>query len=242
VNGVEIGSCLGDLYSVNWMEDADSAGLHQTIEAQMSYVVNMTTQSHVMEYGDLTLKPLPTGDFEGNGIERSARFSNHIKIGGMTMNGKNPSHIQPHGHVNSRDISLHNAFHSYTRSLPQTQKRKDSLLKLAAEVQLRLEAEILFDTLAESFLHSFASISSVPPMVDLFGPAHLPVVCDTCCKKVDTAIHDYCGGYNDYSLQYHRIIVNSCDMGKQEMVWTERMVEQVKQICEIKQVKTLMQM
>ncbi len=28
VNGVEIGSCLGDLFSVNWMEDSDKAKLN----------------------------------------------------------------------------------------------------------------------------------------------------------------------------------------------------------------------
>jgi hypothetical protein len=34
VNGVELKTCLGDLYSVNWMEDSDSAtGEHRTPEA-----------------------------------------------------------------------------------------------------------------------------------------------------------------------------------------------------------------
>ena len=33
VDGKEIGSCLGDLYSVNWMEDSDASNINtETLE------------------------------------------------------------------------------------------------------------------------------------------------------------------------------------------------------------------
>ncbi len=52
VNGVHINSCLGDLYSVNWMEDSDAADVStETLSDQFTTVKQTTTQSHVMEYG-----------------------------------------------------------------------------------------------------------------------------------------------------------------------------------------------
>ena len=52
VNGKELNSCLGDLYSVNWMEDADTAtGLARTLEGQYNFVKKETNKSHVMQYG-----------------------------------------------------------------------------------------------------------------------------------------------------------------------------------------------
>lgn len=39
VNGKQLNSCLGDLYSVNWMEDADTgAGLKRTLEDDFNYI------------------------------------------------------------------------------------------------------------------------------------------------------------------------------------------------------------
>ncbi|TNV79679.1 hypothetical protein FGO68_gene10388 [Halteria grandinella] len=57
VHGVEINSCLGDLFSVNWMEDADkSAPSKETLDQQYVRVKNLTAQSHVMRYGDLSFE------------------------------------------------------------------------------------------------------------------------------------------------------------------------------------------
>jgi hypothetical protein len=57
VNGKKVGSCLGDLYSVNWMEDSDQqTGLDQTLEEQYQQVVKLTNKSHPIEYGTQTFK------------------------------------------------------------------------------------------------------------------------------------------------------------------------------------------
>jgi len=65
VNGKAIGSCLGDLYSINWMENADSLGPTETLQAQFVDVRTKTTQSHVMQYGDLTWTSEPIGNYLG---------------------------------------------------------------------------------------------------------------------------------------------------------------------------------
>jgi len=53
VNGVHINSCLGDTFSVNWMEDTDSVDVDkESLEIQFSKVQKLTNQSHVMRYGE----------------------------------------------------------------------------------------------------------------------------------------------------------------------------------------------
>jgi len=48
VDGVKIGSCLGDLYSVVWMEDSDAHDEEvETIGQQFQVVKTKTTKSHV---------------------------------------------------------------------------------------------------------------------------------------------------------------------------------------------------
>eukprot|EP01137_Pigoraptor_chileana_P018002 Opistho-2@76858 len=54
---------LGDVYSVNWMENSDSTDITtETLQQQFLFVQNETTTSHVMEYGELdwTTEPVST--------------------------------------------------------------------------------------------------------------------------------------------------------------------------------------
>jgi legumain len=48
VNGKAIGTCLGDLFSVNWLEDADKAQWStETLQTQFERVSNLTDRSRV---------------------------------------------------------------------------------------------------------------------------------------------------------------------------------------------------
>merc|ERR1711881_427630 len=73
VNGKHLGSCLGDLFSVNWMQDLDmETGTSETIEKQYSLVRTETTKSHVMQYGDQSFTLERVSDFVGKGSGFSA--------------------------------------------------------------------------------------------------------------------------------------------------------------------------
>ena len=54
VNGVDIGSCLGDLYSVSWMEDSDDLDqvCGESLLAQFLRVKVETNLSHTTPFGD----------------------------------------------------------------------------------------------------------------------------------------------------------------------------------------------
>ena len=55
VNGKSVGSCLGDEYSVNWMEDSETATEDKPLQKQFEDVKTLTKGSHVQQYGVLTL-------------------------------------------------------------------------------------------------------------------------------------------------------------------------------------------
>ena len=62
------GTCLGDTYSVKWMENSDSADLHtETLQQQYEIVKKETDLSHVQQYGDLSFTNLPVEQFLANG-------------------------------------------------------------------------------------------------------------------------------------------------------------------------------
>jgi len=66
-------TCLGDLYSVSWMENVDQVGRTETLEQQFIKVQNRVSQngtfsegSHVMQYGQLTFDSEPLDTFFGD--------------------------------------------------------------------------------------------------------------------------------------------------------------------------------
>jgi len=67
VNGQEIGSCLGDEYSVAWLEDSDAdTGLKKSLDKQYANTKTNTKQSAVQQYGSLSYKDKDIGQYQGN--------------------------------------------------------------------------------------------------------------------------------------------------------------------------------
>merc|ERR1711981_9735 len=59
VNKKGLNACLGDLFSIAWMEDADTKGtIRVTLQEQYERVKQRTSKSHATQWGDLSF----TGD------------------------------------------------------------------------------------------------------------------------------------------------------------------------------------
>jgi legumain len=66
VGDVHIGSCLGDLFSVNWMEDTEAHDpASETLLEQYKTVKKLTTESPVQLFGELDFGNEYVGDFQG---------------------------------------------------------------------------------------------------------------------------------------------------------------------------------
>jgi legumain len=67
INGTHINSCLGDLFSVSWLENVEESDLaKETLNTQFSQVQARTSQSHVLRYGSMAFANEVIGTFEGN--------------------------------------------------------------------------------------------------------------------------------------------------------------------------------
>jgi hypothetical protein len=76
VHGVHMRTCLGDLFSVNWLEDAQRGSMRKRMETlghQYKLVVSRTTRSHVSRFGDLSFDHWLVESFLGNRVPDPAR-------------------------------------------------------------------------------------------------------------------------------------------------------------------------
>lgn len=220
VNGVSIGSCLGDLYSVNWMEDADkqsSLGMKETLQEQYLLVQKLTDMSHVMQYGDTTFTNLTIGQFEGQVKS---------ELLGRTYQGDREAAVKPRGVVNSRDIKLNDLYYAYLRA------EKTNLLKahkaaaaLEAEVMHRVKSDKIFSTLAQRMTDN----DNWTPIFT--SPAATPIVASECVSRGYEAVYQYCGGFSDYSLQYTRVVYNVCQYHSHSNTCANTVVDTLRELC-----------
>jgi len=208
VNGKAINSCLGDLYSINWMENADAQGPKETLQAQFLDVRTKTTQSHVMQYGDLNFTSDPIGNYLGSNTFKAEVVSNPSKSS---------------SNVKSADIPMHLAYYKYLRAEPTDFEAR---MTLAKQLQQHLVRRLAVDTV-------FMDLTNAANNADaLVVKAKMPVVCDgRCCEKLSNAYATRCGGWDDYSLQYHRVIVNLCaDIDHQPQA-ADKLVSTLNSLC-----------
>merc|ERR1719217_1475788 len=195
VNGKHIGSCLGDLFSVNWMEDLDlEAGVsEETLEKQYTLIKSETTKSHVMQYSDLSFTNEVISDFvgKGAGLALSPAVSDNAT--------KVP--------VSVRELHLYNLYHAYR--LPSTSAERlaagDALKAQLAEQQV---AEATFRRIAElSYPGDQAKQAAVRRLQE--SPAN-----PACEKTTHLAVRKSCASKFDaasgFAMQFQQVIVNIC--------------------------------
>lgn len=194
VQGKAIGTCLGDEFSVHWMEDADSTNANsETVKQQVDKVVSETKKSHVQQYGDSNLDSEIIGDFEGSsGALQSARQA------GLADDGSA---------VSSRDVEVHVAYYRVHRAATLREKIQAEL-DLAALLEQRRMTDLKFYEVALAA----AGGDSSKAQALLEDDSH--EIKDVACHKAAIgASVKYCGDFTDYSMRYSRLLVNLCESG-----------------------------
>ena len=106
VDGVSIGSCLGDEFSVNWMEDSEASNpFLETLDEQFEIVKAKTTGSPVQKFGDFDFVDEPIGNFEGSNIAKPSFIQHSLKLIKNMKVRKEITKITDKGLVNSRDVN-----------------------------------------------------------------------------------------------------------------------------------------
>merc|ERR1712070_829375 len=191
VNGKSINSCLGDLFSVSWMEDVDAVDTtKESLEANFQTVKTATSRSQVMQWGDTTFTDDMMSEFIGNQDRLSASASE-----------------APTGLVDARHIDLDRLYGLYAAATTSAER-----LEIGQELQQELQQQLAVDMIHDRFL------ALVFPGNDAKQEAMrtakvMPSLRD-CEMRVHTAFQTYAAEHfnanSGFALQFHQIVVNVC--------------------------------
>ncbi|BFZ12376.1 hypothetical protein BsWGS_15414 [Bradybaena similaris] len=195
---------LGDLYSVNWMEDSDKENLSQeTLQNQFKIVRSETNTSHVMEYGDLKIGNLKVADFQGNLTSRSLNFFPMLKY--------HPSLDA----VPSEDVSMHILKKKIEKADGDEEMRhRATLQKLLQRKQA-----------TEEFFQKVVALVTKFDLFDTFLRATIKLSDFKCYKESVRLLQELCPGMklvqNDYALRKLRVLANMCETDiPKEQIWS----------------------
>ena len=228
VNGKHIGSCLGDLYSVNWMEDADKANMNtETLLDQYNTVKTETSKSHVLQFGDLTIDKEPIGDFEAGNVDLAGEkkhFWEQFKHIGKNFL-KDVTHFDEAASkrkndyaVDSRDIQLHYLYNK-VMSDPSIENNQ----ALQNELTHRTEVELRFAKL-------------FPAHVDAFKANTIPVPTDfDCYRTLIQTYEDECAPLTEYTMKYFKYFVAECEGMKSFPSAIDGTIHRMKSVCKVEE-------
>jgi len=207
VDGMSIGSCLGDLFSVNWMEDSDVKDLtSETLQDQADIVTTKTDKSAVMQWGDLSFQTDKVSEFQGDAA---------------ILGNSNPSKGKS---VSAREVDLKRVYDAYAQATTSKER-------LAAGEELQ---QVLADQMeVEGAFHRFLEILYPGDSDKHHAMRHGTSPADNrdCEAATREAFvqHGKFDAYTGFALQFQRIIVEAC--AEQAKGMNKDLVAAAKQAC-----------
>ena len=221
VNGTHITSCLGDLFSVNWLEDSDRANMvMEKLQTQYDLVKKETTKSHVLQWGDLSYTNETIATFEAD-LSHQPKVSfwdslinaaTDIAVDVMTHDEE--VRTKNEYAVDSRDVKLH-YFYNKVISDPS----KENNLALKKEITNRMTIDDRFQKIFPNHVDAFKS-NTTPEPTDF-----------DCYRKLVDTYEESCGRMDDFSLKYMKYFVAECEGLKSIPDGSDQSVKKIKEQC-----------
>lgn len=144
VNGTRINSCLGDEYSVKWMEHTESIEdlTSVTLQAQFELVKRKTVGSHVMQYGDLSIAEETLSEYQG---QQSTLLQYFL---GLTDNVMYPTkeNNSQYERVKNVDMKLY-----YLKQLAESTNDPEVYQEYLQEVEMSARSKMIFEMFRKEF-------------------------------------------------------------------------------------------
>jgi len=201
---------LGDWYSVNWMEDSDKEDLEkESLQDQFKIVKNVTTTSHVMEYGDMTISKLVLGQFQGD------KQAPPRSLPRVPYNRGAPSWEVP------LDIL-------YKQQAEAKTEQEKETFKLQIEQMIEKRGHL--ETIVKKIVTRVSVSREHSERLTLARPQQLNQL--DCHDKLVNAFSRHCFdfGQNSYALKYAYILANICEDGSLD---TDNVVRTMRQVCKV---------
>ncbi|PRQ18097.1 putative legumain protein [Rosa chinensis] len=199
-------TCLGDLYSVAWMEDSEIHNLKKetlkqqylTVKKRTSNFNNYNIGSHVMQYGNKNLTEEKLYLYLGFD-PASANFPPN--------NGQLEQHMEV---VNQRDAEIFFMWQLYKRSEHGSEKKRKILKQIREIMKHRnhIDGSIKF---IGTFLYGPENRAT---LLNFVRPLGLPLVDDwECLKSMVRVFETHCGSLTQYGMKHMRAFANICNSG-----------------------------
>lgn len=216
----EYETCLGDLYSIAWMEDSDIHNLKtETLHQQYELVKRRTANdnsaygSHVMQYGDVGLSKDNLFVYMGT----NPANENYTFVDENSLRPRSKA-------VNQRDADLVHFWEKY-RKAPEGSVRKVEAQKQFHEA---MSHRMHIDNSINFIGKLLFGIERGPEVLNSIRPAGQPLVDDwACLKTLVRTFERHCGSVSQYGMKHMRSIANICSAG----IRVEQMDEASAQAC-----------
>ncbi|TVU20154.1 hypothetical protein EJB05_36351, partial [Eragrostis curvula] len=221
----EFTTCLGDLYSIAWMENSDVHNLrNESVHQQYEAVRDRTSGtngssssesigSHVMEYGDLTQNNQSLYSFIGTNPANDNATSSFV-VSGAGAGG---------GRVDQRVADLVYFWHKY-RNAGEDAERREARKRLMQEMARRSQIDSSVELIGSLLFGSDQGAN----VLDAVRPAGQPVADDwDCLKSLVRTYEGHCGSLGQYGIKHMRAFANICNAG----VAAEDVAKVAAQVC-----------
>merc|ERR1712217_737987 len=198
VNGKNVGSCLGDLFSISWMEDADAGSLStETLKTQIERVTARTNRSHVTVFGDTSFESEAIGKFETITAPREPAASTGVQ-----------------NDADVRDLPLKQAYWLWEHAESEEAKAV-AAQEMERIVIGRLQDEAVFRRIVDAACKDVSWLQCNQQLAN--GQSALV---DTACHlQLTRTIHNDCprradhnaGGWNAFNMKFSQTLVNICE-------------------------------
>ncbi|KAK8963633.1 hypothetical protein KSP40_PGU011084 [Platanthera guangdongensis] len=200
-------TCLGDLYSVAWMEDSESHNLKlETIEKQYQMVKQRTSNyntyaggSHVMEYGTKSIKTEKLYLYQGFDPSNANVTDNNL-----------PETATAHRVINQRDADLLFMWKLYEQLDDSSKNKMEVLKEIQETINHRLHLDGSIDFIGKLIFGS----AKGPSILGDVRSSGQPLVDDwDCLKSMVRIFESHCGSLTQYGMKHMRSFANICNLG-----------------------------
>jgi len=185
---------LGDVYSVNWMEDSDKENLdNETLQSQFEIVKKLTTTSRVQEYGDLTMSKLPVGYFQGESEAQSPKRYPKVPF----------TDVSP-----SWDVPINILYKRIQAA--KTDAERENLQKELDEMHNK---RFFLDNFVMKIVRRVAKVQDHQTRLVAFKPQRLTDL--ACHHRLVNSFNQYCFDFSKhtYAMKYAYVFANMCEQG-----------------------------
>ncbi|KAM3330601.1 hypothetical protein ACQJBY_027039 [Aegilops geniculata] len=203
----EYDTCLGDLYSISWMEDSDVHNLRtESLKQQYNLVKKRTAAqdsysygSHVMQYGSLDLNAEHLFSYIGsNPANENTTFVEDNAL---------PSFSRA---VNQRDADLVYFWQKYRKLAESSPEKNDARKQLLEMMGHRSHIDNSVELIGNLLFGSACG----PMILKAVRPAGEPLVDDwSCLKSTVRTFESQCGSLAQYGMKHMRSFANICNAG-----------------------------